>query len=183
MTQTVIPALRGIVLPMIAASSEWGMFGKNAISAGAPSSSTWESANRTVYMPIWVPTTCIATRVWWVNGGTVSGGATIQSGIYNNVSGDRKPGSLLVSGSATQGTANNVQFVDTTDLTLSPNLYWIALTMSTITNTTGFNSTPSTNDDAFWRYQQASAMPSTAAAAVSSNGSLWLFGFSTNTVT
>lgn len=183
MSATLTPRRQGIVIPMVSMWSEWGVFGKASITATTPGSTTWVIANRTIYSPVWVPTTCVATRVWWVNGGTVSGGATIQAGIYANVIGDRKPGAKLVSGSATQGTANNVQFVDTTDLTLPPNLYWIALTMSSVTNTTGFGGTISTSTDATWRYQEASAMPSTATPVVSTDGTAWLFGFSTNTVT
>jgi hypothetical protein len=81
-----------------------------------------------------------------------------------------------------------VQFVDTTDVVLSPGLWWIALMMSSATNTTGIGeATGAVNPawDAGYRFQEdtANPLPATATPVESSNARWWLFGFSTTTIT
>jgi hypothetical protein len=145
----------------------------------APTSATWEAANRAVYYPLLVPTVTIVRRFWWANGATTTGGATVEAGVYAD--GGYKPGGKIVSGSATQGTASQVQFVDVTDTTLAPGLYWLALSASSATNTTIFRTTLRTEWDAALRFEQSSAnpLPATATPAESSAAHVHLFGFAT----
>lgn len=150
------------------------------LSGAAPASAAFEVANRAIYVPIILPSSCVVKRVWWANGATVAGGATVECGIYSD-SGSYSPGTKLVSGSATQGTASEVQFVDVTDTALAPGLYWIALAASSSTNTTFFLSTVSAVVDAVARFNQGSAvpLPATATPVEPEVQNLYLCGFST----
>lgn len=151
---------------------------------GAASSGTWESANRAVYYSLYVPVVTVIRRVWWANGATTTGGATIEAGVYADAG--AKPGAKLISGSATQGTASQVQFVDVTDTTLTPGYYWLAVMATTTTNTTLHrNNGVDTGADAAIRFQESTGgtLPTTATPAESAVGNYWLFGFSTTTIT
>lgn len=147
----------------------------------APSINGYESAARAVYMPLLVASPYVVRRVWWVNGDTVSGGSTIECGVYADAG--YKPGAKLVSGSATQGSATQVQFVDVTDTVLPPGLYWLALVSSLATNTTLFGTTIS-GGYSVWdgpnRFQQASAspLPATATPVESTAVYYWVCGIS-----
>lgn len=173
------------VLTMISPWSPWGQFANYLSSTLA--SRTWEAAARVAYFPIAIPRTITVTRVWWVNGATVTGGATVEAGLYSDAgSGAYKPATKLLSASAVQGTLNQVQFVNlVANKTIYRGLYWLALMMSSATNTTAWGVAPSAAFDAFSRYQEASAnpLPSTATPAASASASMYLFGISTNTVT
>lgn len=172
------------VPPMVSPFTlNWGFMTEGDAGA-SPASATWESGNRAVFVPIFVPTVCIAKRVWWANGATATGSATIEVGIYANAG--YKPVTKLVSGSATQATASVLQFVDVTDTILTPGLWWLAITASTTTNTTLFRSqVASTSVDELYRMEQATAnpLPSPATPVKSSAQNIWLCGFSTTTIT
>jgi hypothetical protein len=144
-----------------------------------PGSGAWESADRAVYQVVSIPAPCTVKRVWWANGDTVTGGATVEVGIYRNVS--SAPTSLVVSGSATQGAASEVQFVDVTDTFLVPGAYWLAITASTTTETTFFRSVVLYAIDASLRQQETAArpLPATATPVESSRPDILLFGFAT----
>jgi hypothetical protein len=143
----------------------------------AAASTTWEFANRAVYLPLLLNASLVARRVWWANGATTSGGATIEVGVYADSG--YGPGAKLVGGSATQGTASQVQFVDVTDTSLPPGLYWIAITSSSATSTTIFRASVSTICNVRFQEESAYPLPSTATPVETSNGSLYLFGFAT----
>jgi hypothetical protein len=165
------------VLPYVSIFSGYSAISVKIV--GLPSSSTWESPNRAVYCPVIIPAICVARRVWWANGLTTTGGATIEVGIYADSG--YGPGVKLVSGSAVQGTASQVQFVDVTDLTLAPALYWIAIRGSSSTNTTIMDSPITGAFEAAFRFQETSAnpLPSTATPVESTSTHLWLCGFAT----
>jgi len=166
---------------MVSVQSSWGLF--SGMVAAALASAAYETAARAVYYPISVPCVTVIKRVWWANGATTSGGATIEVGIYRD--GGHKPGTKLISGSATQGNTNEVQFVDVTDTTIPPGIWWLAIMASSATNTTLFRSTHNTSWDTVFRFQQNSAnpLPSTATPVESSGTNIWQFGFSTTTIT
>jgi hypothetical protein len=148
-------------------------------SISSPSSAAFESANRAVYAPIRVPGPCVVRRLWWANGATVSASYNVDCGIYADS--DGKPGAKLVSsGSTAQGTASQVQFVDVTDTTLAPGIYWLALTCSSL-SATFFRTIVAANWDASARLEEASALPLPASAtpAESSGTNLYYCGFAT----
>lgn len=167
--------------PMLSAFSPWfSPYINEEFTASAPSSATWESANRIVYQWISIPATFVVRRVWWANGATVSGGATIEVGVYNSTGGAPAPSSLLVSGSAVQSGsgANALQFVDVTDTVLTPGNYAIAITSSATTSTTLFRSSLQGHWSKSMRMQEAGSggLPSTATPAAGSGTALWLCG-------
>jgi len=122
--------------------------------------------------------------MWWANGATVSG--NVEAGVY--LDGGHKPGAkLITTGSVAQATINVVQFGEITDTVLTPNLYWLYISCST-TSATFFRSQVSGNaNDELLRLQQASigpgSAPATATPVESGSLNLYLFGFSTTTIT
>jgi hypothetical protein len=173
------PGFGVTVPPMV---SLWSYIGwLSPVTVGGASSATYASAARAVYYPIIIPAGCVVRRVWWANGATTTGGATIEVGVYADSG--YGPGAKLVSGSATQGTASEVQFVDVTDTTLPPGLYWIAIMSSSATNTTLFRGTvPQAGAaDAAVLFHQTSAnpLPATATPVEAASTDIWLCGFAT----
>jgi hypothetical protein len=164
-----------IIPPMVSAFTPCGVLNSPASN---PASGAFESANRAIYMPVLVPVACAAQRLWWANGSAVSAAYNVDCGIYADAG--FKPGARLVStGSTAQGTANQVQFVDITDLHLVPGLYWIALACSSVSASFFRLSYPQVAKG--MRLQQASALPlpATATPADGTDGGLYVFGFAT----
>jgi len=183
---TILPGFGGPILPMVSTIGVWGIPPAGLGTTGAPTSGAWESADRAVYIPIQVPVLCVVRRVWWANGATVSGGATIEVGVYSQGP-TGAPKTKLVSGSAVQGSATQVQFVDVTDTVLPPGQYWLAIMASSVTNTTLFTVSIGSGGvaDIAGRFVQASAnpLPSSATPAETANANIWFCGFSTTTIT
>lgn len=163
----------------------WGIVNEGFVSA-IPASGSYGVANRGVWYPIWVPTICIARRMWWANGSTVNASYNVEAGLY--LDGGHKPGAkLITTGSTAQGTLNEVQFVDITDTTLyGGHLYWLYMSCST-TSATFFRSTLNTTFLPWGHFQQASigpgSAPATATPAQGADTYVYLFGFSTTTIT
>jgi hypothetical protein len=111
----------------------------------------------------------------------VSASYNIDCGIYADAG--RKPGARLVStGSTAQGTASQVQFVDVTDTTLAPGLYWLALACSS-SSATFFRTSLGAAANALHMFQQTSALALPATATPAEGGSsmihIYLCGFAT----
>jgi len=155
-----------------------GWFGAD-LATTPPVSASYEAAARAVYYPILLPSECVVRRVWWANGATTSGGATIAVGVYSDAG--YGPGIKIVGGSATQGTANQVQFADVTDSPLAPGLHWLAVMASSITNTRLFRCSPSVLVSPDFRFHENAAdpLPATATPTAAANGFVWVFGFAT----
>lgn len=161
---------------MVSIFGPWGWVTSASAASPVPTSSTVDG--RISYVPLVTRSTCVVRRVWWGNGATTAG-ATIEVGIYGNSG--YAPSARLVSGSAAQGTTNEVQFADVTDTVLPPGLYWIAVATSTTTNTTLFRISLPSNLDAATRYEETgTTLPSTATPVETTvNQSAWLIGFAT----
>lgn len=159
----------------------WSSIAHERVLPSAPSSGAFESDNRTVYVAILVPVLSVIRRLWWANGDTVNAANNVDCGVY--VSAGYIPGSRLVStGSVAQGTALQIQYVDVTDTTLPPGLYWIGFGCST-TSATFFRSSVSggnVNQDAAYRFEESAfPLPATATPAEATNSSIYLCGFAT----
>jgi hypothetical protein len=180
------PAYLEPVPPMVSPyTMGWGFVDEATVNS-SPISSSWESANRGVWIPIYVPTVCVAKRMWWANGATVSGSYNVEAGIYLDAG--HKPGAkLITTGSVAQGTASEVQFSDITDTTLTPQLYWLYMSCSTTSATFARGTLQTASWDELFRFQQASigpgSAPSTATPAEGAGQSIYLMGFSTTTIT
>lgn len=178
----------GYVEPVPAMVSLWtdGWSVMSVGVSGGPGSAAWESDNRGVWFPLYVPATCVAKRMWWANGSTVSASYNVEAGIYLDAG--YKPGAkLITTGSVAQGTATAIQFADITDTTLTPGLVWLFMSCST-TSATFFRGTASTATwDELLRFQQTSigpgSAPATATPVEGGHQNLYLFGFSTTTIT
>lgn len=165
-------------LPMVTTLGPWGLATQlEWMTSNPPTSSSWSLADRAVYMPLWVPTTCVIRRVWWANGATTTGGATVEVGVYR--SSDYIPTTKVISGSAVQGTASQVQFVDVTDTPIGPGLYYIAVVMSSTTNTTAFISTGNASASRIFVQTSANPLPATATPAQATSIGVVLCGFAT----
>jgi hypothetical protein len=165
------------VLDMVSTIGPWG-----PVAAAHPNLSTasnpWETAGRTVYHPLYVPTKCPVKRLWWANGSVTTGGATVTAAIYKDKAG--APGAQIVAQSATQGTALNIQFVTPATIPrLIPGLYWIALYMSSATNTTVMRNNLNLGNAVAIKYQELATPPATATPVRAAAASLYLCGFST----
>src|SRR5512139_3522493 len=169
---------QGVILPMLSTIGAWSCVPQVTLTT-PPTSATYELANRAVYVPVLVPVTCVAKRLWWANGSTVSASYNVDVGVYLDAS--FKPGTKLVStGSTAQGTASEVQFVDVTDTTLAPGRYWLALSCSS-TSATFFRHQIGVAYEALFRFEEASALPlpATATPVESTSANVWVFGFAT----
>jgi len=167
--------------PMVQSLGMWSTVMSPLLTGTAPSGAAWYSANGAIYMPILVPATCVARRLWWVNSSTVSASYNLDCGIYADAGG--KPGVKLVStGSTAQGTASEVQFADITDTTLTPGVHWLALSCSS-TSATLFRWSPAdASRNAALKFEEASAVPLPATATPAESGTSTaypIFGFAT----
>jgi hypothetical protein len=116
--------------------SRTGMWAVLSGSASGALSSGSPLANLATYLPIFLPRTVIAYRLFALNGATAGGTNNRDIGIYRSDS-NRLPSTLVVSsgGVAISG-ASVCQYANITDTTLiGPALYWLAHVMSGITDT------------------------------------------------
>lgn len=171
------PRSSGIAMPMVSTVGNWAAWPQVITTAGA--STTWWNGNYAAYYPLLVPTVCVAKRLWWTNGATVSASYNVDVGIYADA-GFAPAAKLVSTGSTAQGTASEVQFVDITDTVLAPGRYWLAMTASS-TSATFFYTSLGTMYNALFCFQQATALPlpATATAAESAVAGVYIFGFAT----
>lgn len=178
LTQGYIEPVPDLISPY---SKTWG-FMSEALAPTPPASGTYEAANRGVWYPIFVPATCVARRMFWANGGTATG--NIEAGIYRD--GGYKPGAKLVtSGSVGQSGTTAIQFADITDTTLAVGLHWLYISGSSTSSTLLRSNTEQI--DEIVRFEQESigpgSSPSTATPVESTTTQVYVFGFSTTTIT
>lgn len=126
---------------------------------------TWPTANKAIYVPFSVYETLTIARFFWENGSPANN--NVDVGIYD-ANGKR----LVSSGSTAQSGASATQSVDTTDLIVSPGLYYIAMAMDGTSGQTQRWSPSASYTRTLGVAEQTSAfpLPSTATfAALSSN--------------
>lgn len=168
-------------LHMVSSFGPWASQLMSSGVAGGPTSQTWEAANRTIYVPIYVPVPCVLQRLWWANGSTTTGGATVTAALYSDS--NRQPSTRLVTANATQGTASEVQFVSPSAYTITqPGRYWLALASTSATNTTFQAANVIYTVQGHSKRQEATGTPpATATPTDPASGLHYLFGFSTVT--
>lgn len=114
----------------ISSVTRFGILGSLRLAGGSGSiaSITWPSANLAIYSPFSLPWYYPIRRMFWTNGSTVGGNASI--GIYTA---DGK--ALYTSASTVTSGASTLQFVTpATDLWLPPGAYYVGVAFSGTTN-------------------------------------------------
>lgn len=127
---------------------------------------TWGAANRAYYIPVQVLTTITVYKMVWLNGATV-GTNSIDVGIYTAA------GTRLVSGGGVLTSGVSVpQVVDITDTVLTPDTYFLGMSMNGITDTVLRNASNALQHRASGVQQQSTAypLPATMAAAGQTDG-------------
>lgn len=94
----------------------------------AEASAVWQTANRALYMPLYIERPGIVTKFWTYNGAAVAG--NIDIGLY------REDYTLISSkGSTAQAGTNVLQEFDVTDFAIVPGVYFLGLVSSSTTAT------------------------------------------------
>lgn len=152
--------------------------GLQALGGTAPSSGTWTSTSRAIFVPFALAAPFQVRKVWWANGATL--GANADCGVYSI------GGTLLGStGSTAQAGTSVVQSVSLS-LLLQPGSYYVALVLSnttgTVLRTTALTTT--LGQPTLGIAQQATAfpLPATATLAVAGSAFLPLFGITSASV-
>lgn len=137
----------------------------DAISNGGiifTAASAWVTANLGIFAPVVVRRTMTVYQLGWINGGTASG--NLDVGIY-----DRNLNLLTSAGSTAQGTISVPQFADVTDVTLTPGLYYMAMsvdnTTATIQRSNSSTTAPLCRASGLGQMAGAFPLPSTATLA------------------
>jgi hypothetical protein len=137
--------------------SRWGLAGElrsghTAITAG---STAWPTANKALYLPLWLPWPYPVARMWWVNGSAAGGNWDIGLFTIN--------GRQLYAAGSTVGSGNSLpQFVSPSSvLLLSPGRYFIGIAHSATTANQmwGASSLGANRLRQYGCLEQASALP------------------------
>jgi len=124
--------------------------------APAMNSLTWPTANKAIYIPFALEFSYPVRRVFWLNGSSVTS-TNFDFGIYSQ-SGTK----LYSSGSTAAAGASVLQFVTPTAFLLSPGIYYMALSCSSITSnrgTSGLTSLTAPRNRMAGLLEEASALP------------------------
>lgn len=137
----------------------------------------WPSSNLALYIPVKIAYPYTAVKMFWANGSTV-GTNHVDVGIY-----DAQGNQLVHSGSTLTSGTNATQIVDTTDVTLQPGLYYLAMAMDGTTDTVGRFFPAATICRAIGVLSQvtAFALPSTATMVGTTTNYIPIIGMTSNT--
>lgn len=175
----------GIVLPLVTTIHGYSLGGAafEGMLSGAPTNvgRAWQTENTATFVPLYLPETTTAVKLFWLNGDAVSGNVDI--GIYT------EDGALLTSaGTTAQAGISVIQEVDIPDIELTgPRRYYFAFVMSVAAPSTSSKvSTARLGDPIaarmFGMAEQTSALPLPATATLTtyaqSQGDVPIVGFS-----
>lgn len=141
---------------------------------GAPVSANWPLANDAIYIPLQLEYPYPVSRVWWVNGATITG--TIDVGIYS-ADGEQ----LFHAGSTAQAGASAVQYAALSGFTnfiLPTGNYYLGMSCSGTTGLvwgsagTGALGIPAFRASGLLRGATAHPLPTTMGSAVAASTAL-----------
>lgn len=153
-----------------------GRYGLSTDYANATLGGTaWPSANRALYYPVRIPRTFPVARGFVLQNGNNSG--TQDIGIYDLA------GTRLTNIGATARSSNVCQYFDVTDVVLSPGVYYFALLGSATAGTYDALGLDTRYVRAHGVLQEdvgASTLPSTMTPVTVTQGSVFIFGFTSS---
>jgi hypothetical protein len=164
----------GPVVPQVLAPWFAPPFDRVTASVSANVSTAWGTANLAYFYPVWVPESCVLTKLWWQNGATANG--NVDVGVYTD-QGNR----LISTGTTLQTGTSVIQSVDITDTPVPAGLLYFAIALSSATGTIWSVAASLSGSLAIMSgYQQATAFPlpnpATFATTVGTNFGLMKFG-------
>lgn len=106
------------LLPFICSAGRYGLPPGGGSASAAPPANDY-----IVYVPVRIPEDCTVLRVYWANGGSVSG--NVNMGLYSSAG-----SKLWETGSTAQSGTNQLQFVDIANQATSAGFYYMALQFS-----------------------------------------------------
>lgn len=140
----------------------------NAMGLGI-SAAAWPTANKAIYVPFSVYETITVRKMFWENGGSVSG--NVDVGIY-----DINWVRLVSSGSTAQAGTSAIQEVNITDTTLASGIYYLAMAMDNNTGQIGRWGPTAAIGRGLGVSEEASAFPLPSTATLSALASGYLPG-------
>lgn len=164
------PSLRATPPANTLSSVGLNSIGAVVLNSGLTSASTaWPSANRTIYVPLFIDRTVTITQMFAYNGATASGNTDI--GIYD------QGGTRLVSmGATAQSGTSQIQLFNITDTTLTPGAYFMGMSNSGTTGTYFRAALGVTVMGVSGCYQDASSLPSSMGFTSPASAYLPIFG-------
>lgn len=111
-----------------------------ALGANTITSTAWNSANRAVYIPLYLDRPGTVTKLWTYNGATAAG--NIDVGLY-----DRNYNRLSSAGSTAQAGTSVIQEFDVTDFNVTAGVYFVGVAASLTTTTFAMSVS---NVSAYW---------------------------------
>lgn len=130
-----------------------------------PANISWWGANFAIYVPLVVEETITVTKLFSVNGSSVSG--NIDIGLYDE-SGTKK----ISTGSVAQSGPNQAQVIDVADTQLTPGRYYFGLAASGAANFLGYSLSGAQPYAVGGQYLQSSAFPLPNTATFGAGGSV-----------
>ena len=170
----------GGVMPVLFGTESVISLGGEIAASGATrdTSVAWPAADRRIYVPITITEDCTVVKVWWVNGGTVSG--NVDFTLYT----EALAKTAITSGSTAQSGTTVIQEVNTADTALTAGRYYMSIALD---NATGRISgyAPAIETVKSWGVaQEASAFtaPATATLAAAATAFVPTIGMSLRTL-
>lgn len=117
-----------VISPWVFESLGYAM-GHQRLDLGLVTSAVWPTANKAFYYPFLVTEAPWTVRRIGVRNGTAVSG-NLDVGVY-----DSEGNRLVSSGSTAQAGTSATQWLDVTDTTLLPGLYYLALALDNVTGT------------------------------------------------
>lgn len=169
-------------MPPIVNTFSWHGVGSQLLTAVAPTSQTWPTANKAIFVPITVTEDITVVKLWCLNGATASG--NLNMALYDSAFAQIANSEI---GSTAQTGTNVIQELNITDVSLAAGLYYIALVFNNATATVFGRVSPFATTEglqSLGMFEQTSSfdLPATATPAALSSNLIPYCGIATRTL-
>lgn len=169
-------------MPPIVSTLGWHGVGSQIITAVSPTSQTWPTSNKAIFVPITVTEDITVVKLWVMNGATASG--NLNMSLYDSSFAQVANSEI---GSTAQTGTNVIQELDITNVTLTAGLYYIALVLDNTTGTVFGRTSPFSTTEglqSMGMFEQTSSfdLPATATPAAMASNLIPFCGISTRTL-